>query len=191
MVLLAATWTRATTGLTLWPGFMKLQRPALVVAATLTSLAYLVPVGMWATGRTGDDKLDPMARIHGWSEAGQKAGEFLAATPRPEQTFLLALGHRENASQFAFYTPQHPRAYRWQPDGIIASQYELWPTPAEALGRDALILQPSEKPLPRRLERNFTQVEKLGEIRVPLGTSGSRKWQVFLGRELKAWDAAP
>ncbi|WP_038162961.1 glycosyltransferase family 39 protein [Verrucomicrobium sp. BvORR106] len=191
MVLLAATWTRASTGLTLWPGFMKLRRPAVVVAAVLTALAYLVPMGLWATRRTGDDKLDPMARIHGWSPAGEAAGRFLAACPRPEQTFLLALGHRENASQFAFYTPQHPRAYRWQPDGVIASQYELWPTPAESVGRDALIVQPSEKPLPRKLERNFTKVEKLGEIHVPLGTTGSRKWQVFLGSGLKEWIATP
>ncbi|MEZ0387086.1 MAG: hypothetical protein ACAI34_08475, partial [Verrucomicrobium sp.] len=75
-----------------------------------------------------------------------------------------------------------------QPDGVIASQYELWPTPAQGLGRDALILQPSDKTLPRKLERCFEKVEKVGVIQVPMGQGGFRKWQVFRGTNLRDWE---
>ncbi|MEZ0385873.1 MAG: ArnT family glycosyltransferase, partial [Verrucomicrobium sp.] len=154
VVLLAACWRQGNEdgaeSWQPWPGFRKLAKPGLWVAAVMTALAYLAPLGLLIAGKSGDEKLDPMARVHGWEEAGKQAGVFLADAPRPQETFLLTLGHRDNASQFAFYMPQHPRAYRWQPDGVIASQYELWPTPAEGLGRDALILQPSDKALPRK-----------------------------------------
>lgn len=190
-VLLAAVWTGEAPGVVRWPRFPKLRAPALGVATVLTAAAFLLPVALWALGKTGEPKLDPMARLHGWSQAGGEAGRYFARMPRPENTFVLALGHRENASQFAFYMPQHPRTYRWQPNGVVASQYELWPTPAEGLGRDALILQPTSSPLPKRLERNFAGVEKLGEIEVPMGRLGSRKWQVFRGRELLRWETPP
>jgi hypothetical protein len=95
------------------------------------------------------------------------------------------LGHRDNASQLAFYTPQHPPMYRWQPDGIMASQYELWPSmQQERAGWDALIFQPSDKSLTKSLEKQFTSVEKLSDIHVALGNGNERMWQVFLAHSL-------
>ena len=164
----------------------KLTRLSLGVGAAMTLLAYAAPLALPAVGLAGHPKLDPFERLRGWSEAGMEAGQRLSATPRPEQTFLLALGHRDNASQLAFYIPQHPPAYRWQPDGIIASQYELWPSMQEHAGWDALILQPSDKPLTKSLVRQFSTVEKLKDISVPLGKYEGRKWQVFLGHTLRA-----
>ncbi|QIE99977.1 glycosyltransferase family 39 protein [Roseimicrobium sp. ORNL1] len=161
---------------------------ALRVGAVLCLLAYLLPLYSAVAKYAKWEVADPMRRLRGWKESGEQAGAMLARVPRPGQTFLLALGHRENASQFAFYTPQHPKAYRWQSDGKVASQYEIWPSAgAEQQGNDALILQPSDKPLPKSLTNVFTSVEPLGMIDVPLGKGESRKWQVYLGRELKGW----
>jgi 4-amino-4-deoxy-L-arabinose transferase-like glycosyltransferase len=168
-----------------WERNRRTARLALGVATAMTLLTYVLPVAIDVLGLSGDPKLDPLARLRGWSEAGTRAGALLAAAPQPGRTFFLALGHRDNASQFAFYTPQHPPVYRWQPDGDLVSQYELWPSMHERIGWDALILQPSEKPLAKSLKRQFTSVEKVSDIRSPLGHAQERVWQVFLGRGLK------
>ncbi len=168
----------------------RLLRLALVVAAVFTGLAYLLPLSGPAAAWAGWKPPEAMRRLRGWSESGAQADALLARTPRPRHTFVLALGHRESASQFAFYMPAHPRVYRWQPDGHIASQYELWPSAAEQLGNDALLLQPTENPLPSSLIRAFASVEPLGLVEVPLGGGDTRRWQAFLGRELKSWPAA-
>ncbi|OAI56771.1 hypothetical protein AYO49_03660 [Verrucomicrobiaceae bacterium SCGC AG-212-N21] len=169
-----------------WPRRRRVTRVALCVATLMTLLAYVLPPAIPALGWSGHPKLDPFERLRGWREAGAESGRLLAASPQPQRTFFLALGHRDNASQLAFYTPQHPPTYRWQPDGMIASQYELWPPMHEHAGWDAIIFQPSEKPLPRSLEKQFTSVEKLLTLRVPLGHDSERLWEVFLGHDLKS-----
>ncbi len=178
MVLLAVQLAQA------WERRRRVTRLALLVAASITLLAYLLPPVIPAVGLAGHAKLDPLERLRGWSVAGTQAGSLLSAAPQPQRTFFLALGHRDNASQFAFYTPQHPPTYRWQLDGAVESQYELWPSMHERAGWDALIFQPSAKPIARSLERQFTSVQKLSEIRVPLGNGNERTWQVFLAHEL-------
>jgi hypothetical protein len=168
-----------------WERNQKVTRTALVVAAVMTLLAYALPPAIPVFGLSGHAKLDPLERLRGWSEAGREAGALLSKVPLPQHTFFLTLGHRDNASQLAFYTPQHPPMYRWQPDGIMASQYELWPSMQdERTGWDALIFQPSEKPLTKSLEKQFTSVEKLSDIHIPLGNGNERMWQVFLAHGL-------
>jgi hypothetical protein len=169
-----------------WERNRRILRLALGVAAAMTLLAYALPLAITVLGLSGDPKLDPLARLRGWKDAGAQAGALLAGAPQPGRTFLLALGHRDNASQLAFYTPQHPPVYRWQPDGDLMSQYELWPSMHERIGWDALIFQPSKKPLARSLEKQFSSVEKLSTIHVPLGHRDERTWQVFLGRAMHA-----
>lgn len=178
---LAASWERRR-------GTVRL---ALVMAGVMTLLAYALPLIIPAAGLSGHAKLDPLERLRGWSQAGHAAGDALAQVPRPQQTFLLALGHRDNASQFAFYTPQHPPVYRWQPDGALVSQYELWPSMHERTGWDALILQPSDKPLAKSLQKQFASVEPLPAIRIPLGNAQERRWQLYLAKGLKQEALSP
>jgi 4-amino-4-deoxy-L-arabinose transferase-like glycosyltransferase len=179
MVLLAVHLTHT------WEQSRKFARIALGVAAAMTCVGYALPVAIPLLGWSGHPKLDPFERLRGWSEAGVAAGALLSNTPQPDRTFFLALGHRDNASQLAFYTPHHPPMYRWQPDGELASQYELWPGMHERDGWDALIFQPSDKPLPKSLQKLFVSMEGLPEIHVPLGNARERFWQVFLAHGLK------
>ncbi|OAI56430.1 hypothetical protein AYO49_04330 [Verrucomicrobiaceae bacterium SCGC AG-212-N21] len=168
-----------------WERHRRITRIALAVAAAMTLLACLLPLVIPALGWSGDRKWDPFERLRGWSDAGKHAGGMLAKVPQPQRTFFLALGHRDNASQLAFYTPQHPPTYRWQPDGALVSQYELWPPMHERAGWDALIFQPSNKPLPRSLEKQFSSVEELPALHSFLGHERERVWRAFWGRALK------
>ncbi|TLD69090.1 glycosyltransferase family 39 protein [Phragmitibacter flavus] len=186
MVLLAAILQRPSlTPLRGWS--QRLAKPALLMALICTLLSYTAPLIVDLMALSGHAKLDPLRRLRGWSDAGQQAQAWLDQSPNPSRTFLLVLGHRDNASQMAFYTPSHPRVYRWQPDGKAASQYELWPSAHERLGDDALILQPPDKKFPSQLRRAFQSIEPLGTIDAPAGKHQGRQWQVWLARKLQSW----
>ena len=122
-----------------------------------------------------------------WRETGVAAGEYLDKVPRPENTFVLALGHRYNAAQLAFSMPQHPRLYRHESSGHPMSQYEIWPGPEERLGDDGLIFSPKTI-LPPAIAECFESIERVGRVEIPLGEK-SRIFEVFLGKKLKHWSA--
>lgn len=162
------------------------QRPAAISAVVFALITYSAPLLIAALGQDGG-RLDPVRRLRGWQEAGQQVGQMLSAVPRPEATFLLVLGHRDPASLLAFYTPGHPQAFRWQPDGRIASQYELWPSAGSRLGDDALLVVPLDKTLPAALKRAFAEVIPRGEIDAPAGERQRRRFKVYWGRNLREW----
>lgn len=180
---LAAAWMRGLVA----------ERPApvwkwlsLAVGGTLVLLAHVGLVVVFTTDLKGLKKL---ADIRGWREAGIEAQKFLDRVPRPEKTFVMALGHRYHAAQMAFYMPSHPRLYRWEPSGTPQSQYEIWPGPEERIGYDALILDPSPGEgmlLSPDMVAVFEKVERLGTIRIPLGQT-ERVFSVYLGRNLQTW----
>jgi hypothetical protein len=114
-------------------------------------------------------------------------GRLIEQVPRPEETFLLVLGHRDPASLLAFYTPGQPQAFRWQPDGKITSQYEIWPSAGSRLGDDALIVLPPDKTLPTALKRAFSMVTPVGEIDTEAGALQRRRFTVYLGKTLQHW----
>jgi hypothetical protein len=115
--------------------------------------------------------------------------------PHPERTFVVVLGHRHYASEAAFYMPQQPRVYRWQSDGKMISQYELWPAPgADMKGWDALLIYPdSEENDYKKMtpsvffRRAFNDIAKLGDIDVPVGHGVRRSYSVFLCSGMKQW----
>ncbi len=187
--ILAAAWARGKALSTLnLPKFQSLGKPAIKLATAFCILIYALPLATTAFGLSGNPKIDLVARLRGWSELGKAAGKYLDAAPRPKETFVLALGHREHASQLAFDMPQHPRVYRFDLEGRVESQYELWPSAEERLGLDALIFEPEmDRAMLQTLDNAFDSVEKIGEIHVPIGFGRGRDYQVFLGHKLKAW----
>ncbi|MFZ4765742.1 MAG: ArnT family glycosyltransferase, partial [Roseimicrobium sp.] len=100
VVLLAGQLTSALP-ISLW--MARMAKPALALAATMTVLTYSLPLLIKGSGLEWHARLDPLDRVRGWSEIGAQAGKLLEQTPRPRETFVLAVGHREHASQLAFY----------------------------------------------------------------------------------------
>ena len=183
--ILAAAWMCGrlpTTAHAAW------QRWSLRVGGALVVLVHIVLVVVFTTDLKSINKL---SSIRGWREAGIEAQKFLDQVPQPDKTFVMALGHRYHAAEMAFYMPSHPRLYRYEASGTVQSQYEIWPGPEERIGYDALILDPSagkgllQNPL---FTEAFETLEHRGEIRIPLGKE-TREFSVFLGRNLKSWEA--
>lgn len=172
-------------------------RACIGVGMVFAGGAYLAPCLIRAGGFAGHPQVDAFFRLRGWEEAGRQAGSFLGAVPRPGQTLVLVLGHREYASEMAFYMPQRPTVYRWEPDGSIRSQYEIWPVPADKLGWDVLVIYPDseeknyeKKQLASPIRRAFESHEKLGDIEVPVGHGRKRSFQVFLCKSMRGWPEA-
>lgn len=169
------------------------SRRAWIVGGFFTAAAYLLPVVIEAAGWQGRKPVDAFAGLRGWEEAGRQAGAFLERCPRPGETLVVVLGHRYHAAQMAFYMPQRPRVFRWERDGRVMSQYEVWPPPADRAGWDALVIYPDpdtgrpRSPLSAHFTRHFAETELLGEIRVEIGNGHAYTAQVLLCREMKRW----
>ncbi len=153
-------------------------------------IAPLIPVLGWK----GHKKFDPFVSMRGWDEAGLLVGRLYEKVPDPAHTFVFVLDHRHNASQMAFHMPQHPRVYRWSPEGKIESQYEVWQQGDDKTGWDGFVIYPDspedgykKKPLQSVVAKSFKHVEKLGDADVPVGNGVQRSFQVFLCKDLQHW----
>lgn len=162
-------------------GFVTWKRWTLRVAGVVTLLLHLALPVVFLTSLRGHSKL---SALRGWQEVGQQMGQYLQKVPRPENTQVLALGHRYHAAQLAFYMPQHPRLFRYEPLGHAMSQYEVWPGLEQHLGDDVLIL--TEKPIPQAVTDCFESVRPVGQI-APEANNSARTFEVFLGSRLKNW----
>ena len=164
-----------------WGKSANWQKWSFRVAGFITMILHLIVPITFLTSLKGHKKL---AELRGWRETGAQAGKYLETVPRPERTFVMALGHRYSAAQMAFNMPQHPRTYRYEPSGHPMSQYEIWPGAEERLGDDALIF--TQSALPKLVSDCFEKIEAFGKVEVPLGDT-ARVYQVFLGHRLQTW----
>ena len=169
-------------------------RRGLTFGAALTLALYLAIPLIPVLSLKGSKKLDPCVSMRGWAEAGQLIGKLYERVPRPDHTLVLVLDHRHNASQMAFNMPQHPRVYRWNPEGKIESQYEVWPNGADKIGWDGFVIYPDspedhyqKKGLQNVVAKAFKQVQKLGDADVIIGNGVQRSFQVFLGKSMVHW----
>ncbi len=202
--LLLAGWFSGEEPLPKMPaGLKKWKKPALAVGFCLVAFVMIYPLALGPLGYAGDKHLDPLHRQRGWKEAGTAVGELLTQVPNPEKTFVVALNHRLNASQMAFYLPQQPHVYRWEPTGTIRSQYELWPSPQDKKGWDAFIILNTDFAAEKRdaektgkdekrvpltpIRQAFKKFEEFGEISVEINPERSRDYRVFLGHDLIDW----
>ncbi len=184
LFVLAAAWMDGQLPVARWPGW---RRWSVRVGAIITAILHLGLIVIFTTGLRGHKKV---ADLRGWTEVGQKAEAFLKKVPRPDETFVLALGHRYSAARLAFYMPSQPRTYRYEASGFPQSQYEVWPGPEERIGQDALILMPAgeeDAEVGAEIVKHFGKVERLGRVEVVLGPQSKWIYQVFLGTELKSW----
>ncbi len=168
-----------------FPGCRRLYRPGIILGAVLVAILYALPFLFVHTPLSGS-KIDPTVRLRGWKALASKADAFLSSFPDPERTFIVAR-RRQSASELAFYMAGKPRVYRWNGfDRKIKSQYELWPSPIDKKGWDALVVVEEGKGLDG-LEQCFRNFFPLGKIRVRLGRDRLRLFNVYEGRGLKKW----
>lgn len=201
-VLLAGWMARVSLQDALDEKWHRRARMGLKLGASLTLILYFYLLMVGPLRLAGHKAVDAFpVTLRAWKEAGEKAGEFLKQVPRPEQTFIVVLGHRHHASEMAFYMPGRPRVYRWQWDGRRMSQYEIWPAPGDDMkGWDALVLYPDSEDKEKKMTPSFFfrrgfkreegDAEKMGEISVPIGHGKSRGYGVFLFKEMSGWPAS-
>jgi len=191
LILVAAWLTNQADGLGGPKALRRWGRPAVLVGFFLMLITYLSP---WIIDGLGwqSTKKDPLSRLRGWTPAGAQLGEIWADLPRPDETFLVVLGHRDRASQLAYHTPQQPTVYRFEPKGAIRSQYEVWPNPEQdgRLGQDALVVNSSVDSLPYQAIRNgfesFSE-KPVGIVDVDIGNGERRYFRAYLARDLRSW----
>jgi hypothetical protein len=169
------------------------RQRALLVAGMFAAATYLLPLVIDVAAAQGRKPVDVFVDLRGWGEAGRQAGAFLDQVPRPEETMVVVMGHRYNAAHMAFHMPQRPRVYRWEKDGRVMSQYEVWEAPADRIGWDVLVIYPDSdigqerKPLTTHFTKHFRGTEVLGEVRVPIGEGRQYSAQVVLCKGMKRW----
>ncbi len=189
LVLLAGWVTRAWGDGRRAEALRRAAAPGLALAILFTIGAYALAFAI-AYRAVDLGRLDPAARVHGWSELAVRVHEVRSDLPRPADTFILALGHRYFASELAFYLPDHPRVFSGVPvpPGTIRHQYDLWPSPQSRIGDDALIVYSTEDGDEIvDVRHNFDSVEHLAHIEVPNAYSKLATVEVYLGRNLTQW----
>lgn len=186
-ILLAAAWYAGRVDAGFPPASWRRLFPVtLTVGFLLTGYFYVAPPLFEAAGRPGH-MADPNRRLIGYDALADQVESVRRSQPDPENLIIIALGHRDLASQLAFGLPDQPRVYRWEPGGGIVSQYEVWNDPVEdgLTGRDALILVPGEA-LPARFAGAFARTEPLRRFTAPLG-GREQVFSLHRGHDLVRW----
>mgnify|MGYP001336705483 CR=1 FL=1 len=186
-ILLAAAWYTGALHATFPPpSWRRLFPVTLAVGLLLVSYFYLASPVLAALGRAGHTA-DPNRRLLGYDQLAAAVEKIREAQPDARDWIVIALGHRDLASQLAFALPDQPRVYRWEPSGRIVSQYEVWNHPIEEglTGGDALVLAPGES-LPAPFAKAFDHTERLGVFAISLGGQ-DRTFSVHRGNHLARW----
>lgn len=168
-------------------GKPQLRKIGLWLGVFMVAFIYIAPYAWQAAGYAGH-RSDPFARIRGWSAFAEEVQKQRVATFGDNSHFLWVAGHRYPVSQLAFYLPDQPKVYRYDPSGLIWSQYEMWPGPAESgwIGKDALLLLPPELLETQFPEwsRHFETVTPLGEVSYEIGHGRKIRMLAFKAERL-------
>jgi len=162
-----------------------LFRPAVTTGLILVTTLYTLPFVFAYTSLSGSS-LDPTVRLRGWRQLAHEADSLLSSVPTNNKTIVVAR-RRQTVSELAFYMKGHPVVYRWNGfERRIKSQYELWPTPLNKIGWDALVIADANKGLDG-LSQCFRSFSLLKQINIDLGSGRKRVFNVYLGQELLKW----
>lgn len=177
-----------------WSLELKLDRwrrvfaPGLKLGIGCAVTVYLVAFAL-SLGLMKLPGLDPTARLRGWSQLARDVDAVRRERPGGRDLPIITQGHRFLTSELAFHLPDQPRVYLFnsQPDRI-ASQYDLWETPAAHLGRDALlIVQGGPETLSAALTNRFESVSVQGILHYPQQSGAPRMITLAVGRNLRHW----
>ncbi|MEM9283953.1 MAG: glycosyltransferase family 39 protein [Verrucomicrobiota bacterium] len=168
-----------------WRNWLK---PGLIFGFALSLFFYFGSFAFEAIGMAAN-KADPNRRMMGHATMAAEFQKIRSAQSEGEDLFLIATGHRDNASHLAFALPDQPRVYLYNPWERINSQYDLWSKPEDdgLVGEDALILLRNSDSLPGSFIDAFDTVSKVGEYQVDYGADRVIPYFVYRGKGYKNW----
>lgn len=178
LILLAGYWANGA--------WNKTVKTAVAVGGVMVLMTYSLPL-LLQLFHLKDSALDPTKRFKSWQEVAVSIhAERQASQLDLADTFVVALGHRYLASQLAFYSPDHPRVYRFEESGHVKSQYEVWPGPQGLVGKNAFIIaETSEEAIPATLKNAFADFKLLARVANP--NKANRWYFVYQGKNLIEW----
>jgi 4-amino-4-deoxy-L-arabinose transferase-like glycosyltransferase len=177
LVLLAGMWQNGR--------WKKIQEFALSFGLVLVAVTYLLPV-LLSIFQLQESKFNPLRRFGHWQElAANIQIQRQQVMPQTVNCFVLALGHRNLASEMAFYLPDHPKVFRYETEGAVVSQYEVWPGPQEFLGGNALIISDNDHPVPAEIKSAFQSFRFVAEVANP--KQASSPFYLSVGENLQHW----
>jgi len=160
---------------------------ALKLGFAMVLTTYLLPTAL-KLFNLENTSLDPIKRFKHWPElVAEIQAERVSVIPDLPHSFVVALGHRNIASQLAFYLPDHPQVFRYEANGVIKSQYEIWPGPVEFTGADALVVSDASS-VAEPVRAAFGKFTYLTEIVNPMQKNA--KFYLFLAERLTHWPVA-
>ena len=132
---------------------------------------------------------DPSARIRGWQVLAEDVESIRKETSIPADCYYVSIGHRFITSELAFYLKGQPRVYRYLPDhDVPLSQHDFWSTPANDLGKDALIIvQGGKDNIPPELSHHFDSVTWIADLKYENRAKRYQRFSVFHGKSLRDW----
>ncbi|RMG67255.1 MAG: phosphatase PAP2 family protein [Nitrospirae bacterium] len=101
-------------------------------------------------------KMDPSARLRGWSPLAGEIDKIAKDLRRP---YFIFSDRYQITSELAFYLKGQPRTYCVNL-GRRMNQYDLWPGFYDFKGQDALFVRWGKKALPRRIASSFDECER-------------------------------
>ena len=123
-----------------------------------------------------------MDTLTGWRELAVHLKTLQTKMPRPQDTFILAWGHK-TASEIWFELKGHPPVYAQTALGKKALGYDFWFDPARLKGQDALFVWSGLENFPDEgsglLQQFFEQVEKVEPFTVYRGPNPLRTFRIY------------
>ncbi len=166
--------------------YRRLSSAALAVSAAFLMLFYATPVALPHTPWVGSG-FDALSRLRGWKQIAADVDRLRRDSDETRDPLIVTMTGRGLVSQLAFYLPDHPRVYHWNPAGTIVSQHDVWGGPKHCAGRDALLVLPAEQPVPEPFAAACTTLKPLGRLRQERGGQRYDEFDVWLGSNLREW----
>lgn len=101
--------------------------------------------------------LNPAARLKGWEDLGRELDRVRHGLPHPDRVFFFSDAY-DITAELAFYVPGKPFTF-CADFGRRMSQYDLWPSPADKVGWDAVFVRRDGTSVPRELLEMFDSAE--------------------------------
>lgn len=121
---------------------------------------------------------NPATRLKGWADLGEHLDEVRRQLPDPDRVFFFSDAYDMTAS-LAFYAPGQPVTY-CADFGRRMSQYDIWPSPVDKVGWDAVLVRRDGPNMPRQLAAMFDSLQVTRYQSTHRGKPGREFWVVVL-----------